>query len=211
MLSFDRLSGDSGCIELEFLERRGDTRASDEARYSTPSGLIITFGYSLDFLEFGCPPSSKYRASVVQKADLQSAGSANPNHVAVDETVILLNDERYWLYAAVDSDTNRLLHVELFSTRTTGNTSMFLSELRQKHRGDDAPVLVDGAPWLQTACQWHGLRFQHVTHGNRNAVERVFRELKYRTDQFSNMFSHVEPSTAKSWLQAFAFAWNQLI
>jgi transposase-like protein len=54
------------------------------------------------------------------------------------------------------------------------------------------------------------LRFQHVTHGNRNAVERVFRELKRRTNQFSNTFSHVEPSTAENWLQAFAFAWNQL-
>jgi transposase-like protein len=156
----------------------------------------------------------RYRSTVhrwVQKADLQPTDGAEPNHVAVDETVIQLNDERYWLYAAVDPDTNRLLHVGLFSTRTTANTSMFLSELREKHRIDDATFLVDGAPWLQTACRWHGLRFQHVTHGNRNAVERVFRELKRRTNQFSNTFGHVEPSTAENWLQAFAFAWNQLI
>lgn len=93
----------------------------------------------------------------MQKADLQPAGGANPNHVAVDETVIQLNDGRYWLYAAVDPDTNRLLQVELFSTGTTANTSMFLSGLREKHRVDNATVLVDGAPRLQTACQWHGL------------------------------------------------------
>ncbi|OYR38099.1 IS6 family transposase, partial [Halorubrum sp. Hd13] len=80
-----------------------------------------------------------------------------------------------------------------------------------KHQVDDAIFLVDGAPWLQAACHRHGLRFQHVTHGNRNAVERVFREVKRRTNQFSNTFSHVKPNTAENWLQAFAFAWNQLI
>ena len=88
---------------------------------------------------------------------------------------------------------------------------MYLFELREKHQVDDAVFLVDGVPWLQAACHRHRLRFQHVTHGNRNAVERVFREVKRRTDQFSNTFSHAEPKTAKNWLQAFAFACNQLI
>jgi transposase-like protein len=88
----------------------------------------------------------------VQKADLQPTGSVEPNHVAVDETVIQLNDERYWLYAAVDSDTNRLLHMELFSTRATADTSIFsLNSVRNiesmiqssssmEHRGCRRPV-----------------------------------------------------------------------
>ena len=42
----------------------------------------------------------------VHKADLQPESDQYPDHVAVDETVIRLNDEQYWLYAAVDSDTN---------------------------------------------------------------------------------------------------------
>ena len=42
----------------------------------------------------------------VQKADLQPTDGANPNHVAVDETVIQLNSEQYWLYAAVYPDIN---------------------------------------------------------------------------------------------------------
>jgi len=88
---------------------------------------------------------------------------------------------------------------------------MFLSELREKPQVGDTLFLVDGAPWLQAACHRHGLPFQHVTHGNWNGVERVFREVKRRTNQFSNTFSHVEPKTAENWLQAFAFAWNQLI
>lgn len=40
---------------------------------------------------------------------------------------------------------------------------------------------------------------------------RVFRELKHRTNQFSNCFSHAEADTVENWLKAFGFAWNQLI
>jgi transposase-like protein len=87
----------------------------------------------------------------------------------------------------------------------------FLTELREKHLVDDAIFLVDGAPWLQAACHRHSLRFQHVTHGNRNAVERVFKELKRRTESFANHFRHADPNTAETWLQAFAVCFNQLI
>ena len=85
----------------------------------------------------------------VQKADLQPTDGADPNHVAVDETVIQLNSEQYWLYAAVVSDTNRLLHVRLYPTRTNAISSMYLSELRENHQVDNAIFLVDGASWLQ--------------------------------------------------------------
>lgn len=37
---------------------------------------------------------------------------ADPDHVTVDEVVIQLNNERIWMYATVDSETNHLLHVK---------------------------------------------------------------------------------------------------
>jgi transposase-like protein len=55
----------------------------------------------------------------------------------------------------------------------------------------NAVFLVDGAPWLQTALRRYGLRFQHETHGNRNVIERLYKEIKRRTDQFANHFRHV--------------------
>ena len=211
MLEIARLSDGSDRFELGFVEREATPEPAMTLGIRLHlAGLSLSNTISvLDNLGV-----ERCRSTVhnwVQKADLQPLDGANPDHVAVDETVIQLNDERYWLYAAVDPATNRLLHVRLFPTRTLALTEMFLSELREKHLVDDATVLVDGAPWLQAACHRHGLRFQHVTHGNRNAIERVFREVKRRTNQFSNTFSHVEPSTAENWLQAFAFAWNQLI
>ena len=40
----------------------------------------------------------------VQKADLQPADGENLDRVAVDQKAIRINDEQYWLYAAVDPD-----------------------------------------------------------------------------------------------------------
>jgi transposase-like protein len=82
----------------------------------------------------------------VRKADLQPANGARPDHVAVDETVIQVNDQRCWLFAAVDPDMNRFLQVRLFPTRTTAIAEMFLSDLREKHDVSEADFLVDGAP-----------------------------------------------------------------
>ena len=53
----------------------------------------------------------------MQKADLQPGDGADPNHVAVDETVTHSDDERYRPFAAVDAVTNRLLRIPLFPTR----------------------------------------------------------------------------------------------
>ena len=53
----------------------------------------------------------------VHKADLQPEEGHSPDQVAVDETVIRLNDEQYWLYAAVDPELNELPHTTLEPTR----------------------------------------------------------------------------------------------
>ncbi len=127
------------------------------------------------------------------------------------EAVIQLDDQRYWLYAAVDPETNEFLHIKLYLTRTTELTEMFLCELREKHDVQDAVFLVDPAPWLKAALHHLGLRFRYEKHGNRNAVERLFKEIKQRTTQFGNCFRNADPATAEIWLQSYAYCWNQLI
>ena len=205
-----RLTECSDFPELEFVEREATPEPAMKLGIQLHlAGLSLSDTVSvLDGLGV-----ERCRSTVhnwVQKANLQPAEGYNPDYVAVDETVIRVNDQRYWLFAAVDPDSNRLLHVRLFPTRTSALTEMFLAELREKHLVDDAIFLVDGAPWLQAACHRHSLRFQHVTHGNRNAVERVFKELKRRTEAFANHFRHTDPNTTETWLQAFAVCFNQL-
>jgi len=125
--------------------------------------------------------------------------------------VIQLNDEQYWLYAAVDPETNELLHTRLEPTTNKVIARSFFTELREKHDVDNAAFLINGSHSLKDACRRHGLDFRYEKHGNRNSIERVFRELKRRTIAFSNCFSNAEADTADKWLRSFAFAWNQLI
>ncbi|WP_245851694.1 IS6 family transposase [Halorubrum persicum] len=147
----------------------------------------------------------------VHKTDLQPESGRCPNHVAVDETVIQLEDEQYWLYAAVDPNSNDLLHTKLEPTRTNMIAGQIFAELREKHDVDDAIFFVDGAVPLHRACDKHDLDFRYERHGNRNSIERIFREVKRRTTSFSNCFSNAKAETADKWLRSFAFAWNQLI
>ncbi|WP_181686288.1 IS6 family transposase [Halorhabdus salina] len=210
MPEITRLSGSSDWIELDFVERERTPRRLMELGIRLHlAGLSLSNTVS-ELEKFGVQRSRKAVHDWVQKADLQPVSGKAPNQVALDETVIRINDQRYWLYAAADPKTNELLHIQLYSTTTTALTEMFLQELREKHDVDNAVFLVDGAQHLQTALQRVGLRFQVERSGNRNSVERIFREVKRRTSSFSNCFRHVEPETAENWLQSFARWWNSL-
>jgi hypothetical protein len=61
-------------------------------------------------------------------------------------------------------------------------------------------VFHNGAPRLYAPCHRRRSRFQYVTDVNRNSVERVFREIKRQTNQFSNCFSHVV-AIVQNWLR----------
>ena len=211
MLENNRLSGSIDQIDLEFVEREATPRLLMKLSIQLHlAGLSLSNTVSI--LEiFGVERARSTVHNWVHKADLQPEAGRSPDHVAVDETVIRLNDEQYWLYAAVDPETNELLHTKLEPTTTKVLAHSFLTELSEKHDVSDAVFLVDGSHSLQAACQRHGFDFRYEKHGNRNAVERVFREIKRRTICFSNCFSNAEAETADDWIRSFSFAWNQLI
>jgi len=125
--------------------------------------------------------------------------------------VIRIDDEQYWLYAAVGPKSNELLYTKLEPTRANAIAHAFFAELCEKHDVENAVFLIGGATPLKDACSRHGLDFEYRKHGNRNSVERVFREVKRRTSSFSNCFGHVDPDTVDDWLRSFSFAWNLLI
>ena len=155
-----RLSGSRDWIDLDFVEReRTPERAMKLGIQMHVAGLSLSDTISvLDNL--GVQRSRKAVHDWVQKADLQPASGKSPNQIAVDETVIRINDQQFWLYAAANPQTNKILHLRLFSTTTTALTEIFLKELRQKHDVETAVFLVDGAKHLQAALQRAGLRFQ---------------------------------------------------
>jgi transposase-like protein len=205
------LSGNLDQFDLDFVEREATPRQLMKLSIQLHlAGLSLSNTVSV--LEiFGVQRARSTVHNWVHKADLQPKDGQSPGHAAVDETVIQLNDEQYWLYAAVDPETNKLLHTKLRPTTTKVLAHSFLTELDEKHDVDDAVFLIDGSHSLKDVCRRHGLDFRYEKHGNRNSVERVFREVKRRTICFSNCFSNARAETADDWLRSFSFAWNQLI
>ncbi|MFB6071090.1 MAG: DDE-type integrase/transposase/recombinase [Halanaeroarchaeum sp.] len=72
--------------------------------------------------------------------------------MALDETVVKVNDERFWLYSAVDVETNVILYLALYPSRTTALTKVFLRELKEKHDVDDADFFVVVRPDCMPGC-----------------------------------------------------------
>ena len=115
---------------------------------------------------------------------LQPILTVSADQLAVDEKVIRINGEDYWLYGAVDPEMNEILQFKLFPTTTKQTTRWFLAELHQQYRLDGVKF-VDGAEYLVNALDEDGHRFQMISHGNRNAIERVFWEIERRTFSFA--------------------------
>ncbi|QSG16297.1 Transposase (plasmid) [Halapricum desulfuricans] len=173
-----RLSGSIDQINLAFVEREATPRLLMKLGIQLHlAGLSLSNTVSI-LAVLGVERARSTVHNWVHKADLQPESGRSPDHVAVDETVIRLNDERYWLYAAVDPETNELLHTKLEPTTNKVIAHSFFTELREKHNVDDAVFLIDGSLSLKDACSRHGLDFRYERHGNRNSVERVFREVK---------------------------------
>jgi transposase-like protein len=198
-------------IELDVVEREATPRLLMKLSIQLHlAGLSLSNTvYFLDM--FGIERARSTVHNWVHRADLQPESGRSPDHVVVDETVIWLDGEKYWLYAAVDPETNDLLHTKLRPVTNNGLAWLFFRELRQKHDVENAVFLVDDSDSLQYGCRRHRLDFRYEPNGNRNSIERVFREVKRRTDTFSNVFSHAHATTADEWLRPFAFAWNQRI
>jgi len=152
-------SGGSDWIDMDFVERERTPEPAiklDIQLHLVKPPLSDTV-FVFDDLDAQCP--RKFVHDGVQKADRQPVSGKNPNHDAVDETVIRIDDQQFRLHAAVNPDTNEIRHLRLFPTTITALTERFLQELRAKHDVDDAVFFVDGANHLQAALQQRGLRF----------------------------------------------------
>jgi len=124
----NRLTYCSDWPELGFVEREATTESAMKLGIQLHlAGLSLSDTVSV----LASRGVERCRSAVynwVQKADLQPAEGHDPNYVVVDETVIQVNSQRYWLFVAVDPDTDRLLHVRLFPTRTSA-----LSEISSRN------------------------------------------------------------------------------
>jgi len=156
MAEIARFSGRSDWTDLEFGER--ERTPSELIEFGVRLHLaVLSFSNTVSELEkLGVKRSWKAVHDWVHKADLQPATDVSPDHSALDESVIRINGQLFWLDAAVDPETNTVLHMWLITTTTTTLTQQFLREIREKHDLDDTVFLVDHAQHLAAALQRAG-------------------------------------------------------
>jgi len=174
MPEFDRLSERTTWIDVSFVERDRTPRWAIDVRI--PCHLA---GMSLrevsNYLElFAIERSHVVIHNWVHKANLQPISTVSADQFAVDETMICLHGQQFWLYGAVGPYTNEILQVSLYLTTSKQTTRWFLSELHRRYQLGTVEFLVDDAAYLGPVLAEDGYRFQVIRHGNRNAIERVF-------------------------------------
>ena len=129
------------------------------------------------------------------------------NFIAVDETMIKINGEKRFLWAAIDVESREVLAVWITTTRNWWIARDFLLIVLKSCEG--RPVfLVDGGPWYKSAFNSLELHYLHVTFGLRNSVERWFRLVKERTKRFWNNFRGKDWRKVHRFVFLFAFWYN---
>ena len=208
MAEIERLSGCIEWIDLSFVERKRTPEWAIQVGIRCHLAGMSLRDASQFLDELGVQRSHVAIHNWVHKADLQPISTVSADQLAVDEKVIRVNGDDHWLYGAVDPETNEILHLRLFPTTTKQTTRWFLAELHRRYQLDGVEFLVDDADYLVNVLDEGGYRFQVMSHGNRNAIERVFWGIERRTSSFANSFNYVKPKTAESWLEALAVRHN---
>ena len=208
MAEFDRLNDGIAWIDLSFVERDRTPLWAIEVGIRCHLAGMSLREVSKFLEEYGIDRSHVAIHNWVHKADLQPLSTVSEDQLAVDEKMIRLHGQQFWLYGAVDPYTNEILHVSLYPTATKQTTRWFLTELHRRYQLDDVKFLVDDADYLGPVLAEDGYRFQIIQHGNRNAIERVLWGIERRTPSFANSFRTVALETAQNWLEALAVYYN---
>lgn len=106
--------------------------------------------------------------------------------IFVDETLLRIDGQDYWLWIAYEPNLNVCLMMHLSRERTILVCYQFFKQLRSTY-GRKA-IFTDGAHWYHLACKW--LRLKHNVYGTslKNLIERFIQYLKDRTECFDDHF-----------------------
>ena len=106
--------------------------------------------------------------------------------IFVDETLIQIDGQNYWLWVAYEPNLDACLMMHLSKERTILVCYQFFKQLRNRY--GRKPIFTDGAHWYSDACRW--LRLKHQVYGTelKNIMERFIQQIKDRTECFDDHF-----------------------
>jgi transposase-like protein len=119
-------------------------------------------------------------------ADRFVIGKRKVQKIFVDETLLKINGQHYWLWLAYEPNLHVCLLFHLSTERTIFICYQFFKQLRTKF--GNKPIYTDGAHWYNDACRW--LRLKHFVYGTelKNIMERFIQHIKDRTECFDDNF-----------------------
>ncbi len=106
--------------------------------------------------------------------------------IFVDETLLQIDGQDYWLWVAYEPNVNKCLMIHLSRERTIFVCYQFFKQLQNRY--GRKPIFTDGAHWYNDACRW--LRLKHTVYGTelKNIMERFIQQIKDRTECFDDHF-----------------------
>ena len=138
-------------------------------------------------------------------ADIFQTNKRAVKEIFVDETLLKIDGQDYWLWIAYEPNLNVCLMMHLSRERTIFICYRFFKQLRNRY--GRKPIFTDGARWYNDACRW--LRLQHQVYGTelKNIMERFIQYLKDRTECFDDYFPCRKPDCDRqhvwNWLKLF--------
>jgi putative transposase len=130
--------------------------------------------------------------------------------IFVDETLLQVDGQDYWLWIAYEPAINTCLMMHLSRERTIFICYQFFKQLRDRY--GRKPIFTDGARWYDDACKW--LRLQHQVYGTelKNLMERFIQHIKDRTECFDDHFpcrkENCDRQHVWNWLKMFLLYQN---
>ena len=129
--------------------------------------------------------------------------------IAIDETKTKLNGEWLYIWAAIDVDTKEILAIYASWQRSSLNAYIFIRKVLKACLNKPL-ILIDGGSWYPWALSQIGLKWLHLTFGERNAIERYFRTLKERLKGFYNNINAKSLLAINAMAQIFVYGYNYL-
>ena len=133
----------------------------------------------------------------------------------VDETVIHIGSQRFWLWFCIEPVHNSVLGIYISEERNMIVAEKFIRSLVEKY--GKHIVYTDGGTWYDEACNIIGLK--HYLHSplEKSLIERVVQYFKDRTECFDDYY----PCNSKrrdcnnghvyNWIELFVSMYNNTI
>ena len=112
-------------------------------------------------------------------------GGRRIKDVFVDEPLLKINGENYWLWLAYEPNLHVCLLFHISRERTIFVCYQFFKQIRTKFGSKS--IYTDGAYWYNDeAFKW--LRLRHIIYGTqlKNIMERFIQQIKDRTECFDD-------------------------